>query len=248
MEPGDPVFLWTTGTHPIYKRGILGFGYVTDYAQSSFPDNEGDDYWFEAADRDSVIYRVPVDIPLRLSNPLTNEELHAVGIRDLEVQRQMQGANPSWVSKKQLAKIEQLYGPFPPFTESRQPVHVSMHGAGFGPPMQNKLVETAAMEEVKHIWGAQGWDHQDVSGDKMGWDITFTRGDETARVEVKGSGSDHPIVLLTTNEVRAAESIPDWLLVVVTDPRSRQAEASAVQSCRRPRCGSAIRFQGRPQE
>jgi len=56
----------------------------------------------------------------------------------------------------------------------------------------------------------------DVSLQKVGWDITFTRGVEERHVEVKGVSGRRPSVLLTRNEVDKAASDPLWSLVVVT--------------------------------
>ncbi|NMM24181.1 MAG: DUF3883 domain-containing protein [Phycicoccus sp.] len=51
---------------------------------------------------------------------------------------------------------------------------------------------------------------------KVGWDITFTRGLDERHVEVKGVSGRRPSVLLTRNEVDKAAGDPLWSLVVVT--------------------------------
>ncbi|MCY7402636.1 MAG: DUF3883 domain-containing protein [Nocardioides sp.] len=61
-----------------------------------------------------------------------------------------------------------------------------------------------------------GWEYDDVSMQKVGWDITFTRGADERHVEVKGVSGPHPSVLLTRNEIDKAASDPLWWLVVVT--------------------------------
>jgi hypothetical protein len=215
IEPGDVALLWTTGTHPIYRRGIWGWGHVTDYTQTTLSDDEGDAYWFDQLDRESVKYQASVDI--LIGNPLLDDDLRASGIDDLEVQRQKQGSNPSWVSKAQLARIEHLRGAVPPFTEGGQTITVRRGGAGFGTPKQNKLIEAAAMNLVKNLYRSRQWDCKDVSDENLGWDITFTRDDQIAHVEVKGVGGARPVALLTANELHAAEVDDDWILVVVTN-------------------------------
>jgi hypothetical protein len=131
---------------------------------------------------------------------------NGTGITDLEVQEIAQMSNPSWVSKEQLARLEPLLEEWPEPVEPEEEITVSGGGAGFGKPLQNLLVEEAAMDAVIDYYGKE-WRHNDLSADKVGWDITFThkQSREVYRVEVKGVTGGRPIVLLTTNEIRAAE-------------------------------------------
>lgn len=94
---------------------------------------------------------------------------------------------------------------------------VTNNGAGFGDAKQNAVVEAAAMAAVLEFYG-DDWESKDVSPYKVGWDITFTHktGPESYKVEVKGVSGSQPIVLLTANELRAAEAEPEWILAVVT--------------------------------
>jgi len=48
-----------------------------------------------------------VSIPFR-DEPVTADEVRARGMTDLEVLRIPQGANPSWVSRDQLAILDEL--------------------------------------------------------------------------------------------------------------------------------------------
>lgn len=48
-----------------------------------------------------------LDIPL-FASALTDADLRAAGVDDLEVQRMPAGSNPSWVSKQQWDRIETL--------------------------------------------------------------------------------------------------------------------------------------------
>ena len=51
--------------------------------------------------------RVEVDVAL-MDEPVTDAELKAAGITDLEVQRQPFAANPSWLRRDQLSAVEEL--------------------------------------------------------------------------------------------------------------------------------------------
>lgn len=55
-----------------------------------------------------------------------------------------------------------------------------------------------------------------MSLDKVGWDLTFTRGSEERHVEVKGVSGRKPSVLLTRNEVDTAATDPLRSLPVLT--------------------------------
>lgn len=93
-------------------------------------------------------------------------------------------------------------------------IFIGPGGAGFGDAVKNRVVELAAMRKVVEHF--EGWEHGDVSLQKVGWDITFTRGVEERHVEVKGVSGRRPSVLLARNEVDKAASDPLWSLVVVT--------------------------------
>jgi hypothetical protein len=90
MKAGDLVVLWVSGDGRAMARGIWGVGHVTGPVEET-----------------ATEVFVPVDIPL-VAAPLTDADLRAAGVDDLEVQRMPAGSNPSWVSKEQLARIEPL--------------------------------------------------------------------------------------------------------------------------------------------
>jgi hypothetical protein len=90
MQPGDRVVLWVSGDGRWMARGIWGIGHVTGAVDGT-------------ADRPSV----PMDIPI-FASALTDADLRAAGIGDLEVQRMPAGSNPSWVSMQQWEAIEVL--------------------------------------------------------------------------------------------------------------------------------------------
>ena len=222
MEPGHKVILWVSGDSKVMDRGIWGIGWVTGYVQDTVHDVDPDEetFWHREEDRLAVTNDITVDIPL-FDEAVTAVELVALGITDLEVQIQAQSSNPSWVSKEQLVRLEPLVGEWTDEVEYEEEVTVSQHGAGYGDPLQNMVVEEAAMEAVIDFY--DGWRVDDVSLDKVGWDLTFThkKTGEVAKVEVKGLSGDRPMVLLTANEIRAAEEEADWVLAVVTRALSK---------------------------
>lgn len=93
-------------------------------------------------------------------------------------------------------------------------IFIGPGGAGFGDAVQNRAVELAAMRKVVEHF--EGWVPSDVSLQKVGWDITFTRGAEERHVEVKGVSGRRPSVLLTRNEMERAANDALWSLAVVT--------------------------------
>lgn len=100
--------------------------------------------------------------------------------------------------------------------ETSSTIAVGAWGAGFGDPATNRQVELAAEDAVQHHYEADGWTITRVAHLKCGWNLTATRYDEQRHLEVKGVSSSMPSVLLTRNELRTAETDPDWSLAVVT--------------------------------
>jgi hypothetical protein len=109
----------------------------------------------------------------------------------------------------------------PPETRGDAPdvtevISVSPAGAGYGDPLTNAKVERVAMDAVASAYVDRGWTAEDVSVQKVGWDITMRRADEELHIEVKGVSGSKPTVLLTRNEYTTAEADPFWRLAVVT--------------------------------
>lgn len=218
MAEGQRVVLWAGGNGKRIARGLWGLGHVTGPTYDFIPDDlEPEDigYWLDKATKAAHDNVVPVDIPL-LGTPITDSDLRAAGIDDLEVQVQAQGSNPSWISKEQLARLWPLLPEWPDPSEADEEVTVSSRGAGLGSPVQNRVVELAAVRAVRAVYEQEGWRVQDVSHEKCGWDLTCTRDREVVKAEVKGVSGDRPVVLLTANELIAAEAHENWTLVVVT--------------------------------
>lgn len=89
MQPGQRVVFWVSA-HP--RRGVWGLGRIVG----------------PVSDDDGQLH-VPVHIPL-LAEPLTAATLAAVeGLQSMEVFRSPQQANPSWVTKAELALIDSLF-------------------------------------------------------------------------------------------------------------------------------------------
>ncbi len=102
MTPGDRVVLWVSGDGRRVARGIWGLGWVTGAVR---------DVTGEGTARTTK--EVPLHLPL-LRRGVLEEEIRSAGVDDLEVLRQPQGSNPSWVSKDQLSAIAHLCGAWPP--------------------------------------------------------------------------------------------------------------------------------------
>jgi Protein NO VEIN, C-terminal/EVE domain len=214
MQVHDRILFWKSGDQEGHPRGIWGIGHVTGEAHDVVETDPG--YWLDDDARRKVTYSVPVYIPL-FDEAVTEADLRAAGIDDLEVQKMPGGSNPSWLTAEQLDRIDALLGDWPDLPELTEELTVSDRGAGFGSIDQNRAVEDAAMAAVVATYESEGWDVEDVSADKLGWDLACTHPDgSTAKVEVKGVSGNRPIVLLTANEIRAGREEPDWVLAVVT--------------------------------
>ena len=88
IRPGHRVLFWVTA-HP--RRGIWGAGRVTG----------------EVTEHDGAL-QVRVHIPL-FAAPVTAAELLPIdGLRSMEVFRSPQQANPSWVSREEMAVLAPL--------------------------------------------------------------------------------------------------------------------------------------------
>ncbi|WP_326563867.1 DUF3883 domain-containing protein [Micromonospora peucetia] len=151
----------------------------------------------------------------------------------MEIFRQPQMGNPLFVTKEELAALDEHLPP--------QPVKVTVtaFGAGFGNPVTNAHVEAAAMEAVTRDYEDRGWVVKDVSKANLGWDLICTSPDgDVEKVEVKGVSGLRPIILLTPNEERAARVESGWRLAVVTkaltDPELLNVGAETARSSCRP--------------
>jgi hypothetical protein len=111
MRPGDKVVFWLSGPGTGgLTRGVWGLGHVVAEAEAWVDAERG--WWLDDAARQALRARVEVDVPL-LEHPLAAAELRAAGITDLEVQRVPQGSNPSFLSRPQLAAVQELLPDWP---------------------------------------------------------------------------------------------------------------------------------------
>lgn len=111
MAPGDRVLFWVSGDgRSGFARGVWGLGQVVAEAEAWSESGRG--FWRAADGHHGIRARVEVDIAL-LDEPVTDTDLRTAGVDDLEVQRQPFAANPSWVSKDQLAALHSLLPPWP---------------------------------------------------------------------------------------------------------------------------------------
>lgn len=93
-------------------------------------------------------------------------------------------------------------------------------GAGFGSPVENKLVEAAAVQAVVNHYQTGGWWVRSVERDKCGFDLECTKGAVVEQVEVKGVSGTELCFVITAGEVRQARENPKFVLVVVTSALS----------------------------
>src|SRR4051812_46911364 len=99
MRPGQQVIFWVSGDGRRLARGIWGVGRVVGPARETVAES----------DPRAAVYEVALDVPLLPpGQEISAADLVAVGITDLEVQRQAFMSNPSWVSRRQLAAVQRL--------------------------------------------------------------------------------------------------------------------------------------------
>ena len=105
MTPGDPIVFWVSG--PVrgrFGRGIWGAGRVTGPVREVVEESP---HWLDQHGRDRVRSAIDVDLTLT-DEPVLVADLLAFGVDDLEVQRAPWGPNPSWLSRRQWAVVQQL--------------------------------------------------------------------------------------------------------------------------------------------
>lgn len=80
---------------------------------------------------------------------------------------------------------------------------------------QRRAVELRAVGVVTSRLEERGWDVEDISSQKRGYDLHATRGEEERHVEVKGTIGSGASVILTRNEVRHARADPAHAVLAV---------------------------------
>ena len=105
-------------------------------------------------------------------------------------------------------------------------------------PESRSKVENAAIEEVQRLLTAGGWEHSDVSGENLGWDIGAKKPNHRSlRIEVKGLSGPIATVELTRNEYEhlliddGSKMADRFVVAIVTeavDQRRRKLQAFSV--------------------
>lgn len=230
FEPGQRALLWMAGPeNGAAPRGIWGIGYID--GELSATDGMRGRYWSDDAKAAAVRWYVNTDIEiLDPDERIHVEELRSVpGLADIEIIRQPQTSNPSWVTKEELALIESAFLEWPEAQDDPGvPVVVGPGGAGFGDAVQNRIVEAAAMNAAtQHYEDQFDATVRDVHKQNLGYDLTaLIDEDKEWHVEVKGVSGSKPTVLLTRNEIRAAREDSFWELIVVTRALSENPQVT----------------------
>lgn len=90
------------------------------------------------------------------------------------------------------------------------------HGGGFSKAEMNRQVESAAISFVTQQYETEGWKVTSVEDAKCGYDLYCVKGSVEKHVEVKGVQGTALSFIITANEVRQAETDPDFVLGVIT--------------------------------
>jgi hypothetical protein len=146
-------------------------------------------------------------------------------LRGCEIFRAPQMSNPAFLTRNEFKALRKLHQGWVRGTVAREidedeGAVLTGRGAGFGTPEQNKKVEDAAMRAVAQDLRAQGFEVQDVSARKLGWDLTAiprTTEEDLRLIEVKGVSGSRPRILLTRREHASAAHDERWELAVVTN-------------------------------
>lgn len=230
MKPGQPVVFWVSGPRDgdVVFRGVWGIGTLTTPAED-FPGMSAKEakasLWRDAFRATEPGWGVGTEITL-MDDPIPSAIVQAdPALASCEIFRAPQMSNPAFLTRAEFKALRSLHGRWergaiPRETDGDGPVVLTGRGAGFGTPEQNRKVEAAAMREVTRELRAQGFDVEDVSARKLGWDLTAiprTTDQDLRLIEVKGVSGAQPRILLTRREHATAACDERWELAVVTD-------------------------------
>lgn len=245
MEPGDRVVLWMTGSEGADPQpGIWAVGHVTgapEWAVGNADFDEDANFWIDVDKGVQAQLFAPISLEF-LEPPAPRSSVRAhTALQSMEVFTQAQMSNPVFISVEEMQAIEHLVSSWPTYggpvpTE----LVVGASGAAFGDSLTNLVVEMAAMGEVSAWYEARQWSVEDVSADKVGWDLTCrSLAGEVHKVEVKGVSGKLEKCLLTRNELKTAKADPAWRLGIVTQalshaPRLRFVSAGDVLAKAQP--------------
>jgi hypothetical protein len=248
MTPGDPIVFWVSGSaKATLSAGVWGVGYVTApvnvevTGELEAPDVIADDgYWLDLDAKRGARIFVKTNIQM-LETPITRDRIRLVTeLSNIEPLRQPQMSNPNWLNTTEWAALQDLLGEFALAPADPAEVGAWLDAAETQQPdpFTRRIIEVGAVAFVIEHLGEFGWEVEDVQGQNVGWDLTARRASEVARIEVKGRGLDSSAVLLSTNEIRAAQIESGWELAVVTgvltSPKLSWYDSQAVLSVAEP--------------
>lgn len=84
-------------------------------------------------------------------------------------------------------------------------------------PDLRRQVEQAAVDHVTACLVDEGWEVESVETDRCGYDLRCTRGKVERHVEVKGTASEHPGFIITSQELACSVGDPSFELWIVTN-------------------------------
>lgn len=229
MANGQPAVLWVSGSKARkVTPGIWGAGHIvgpSEWNAWMSDDNPDTGHWLDLRKMQKAEFSVPLNIEL-LPSPVSREQFKSDKIlAGVEVIRQPQGSNPSFLTKREFASLWRLISNWPDAPEDPgSVVTVGKSGAGFGNSETNAIVEERAMEAVRKHFQALGYLIEDVSAKNLGWDMTVSRnkGVDERHIEVKGVSGDTQKVLLTKNEMLNAKTNQKWELAIVTSALTKR--------------------------
>jgi hypothetical protein len=218
-QPGDRVVFWVSGTLPKeVEPGIWGVGWVVSRVHPAAVTGADEEYWRDSRARSRVRYALRVDIRLQKGLIVGPKELrHDPVLSGIEVLTMPRGSNPSYLTVEQWSALQ-------PYLDGIELSELPLGAPDEvdelieAPELSTRLlIEESAVETVRAWLDENGWAVEDRQRDAVGWDLTATRGSETALVEIKGRSGNSVDVVLTPNEFRAAQRHDNWELAVVTD-------------------------------
>lgn len=111
MAPGQAVALWVGGTSRVHPAGVLGIGTVTGPCVPSTEEQGAAEqgYWLNRRAARQTRLLAQVDVPL-WSTPVHAHVCRThPALKDLEVLRQANGSNPTFLTPDQLAAVQELH-------------------------------------------------------------------------------------------------------------------------------------------
>lgn len=249
MRIGDPIVLWVAaGPRRRATPGVWGVGHVVGRARGEAfipedpegveasandplvapglvvgtpADEEPPDigYWLDALAASRAKYGVPVDIPLLLE-PLAKAAIAAdPGLSRIEVLRQPQMGNPSWLNKEQWALLLALLpeGSWEPMNSNDIERLRTLDSEAAPDPVTRDALDTLSMAAVMLDLRDNGWWFSEAAPkDDQPWDLTAERDGVVRHLRIVGTTLHEPHVSLLPWEHAAARDVAYWELAVVT--------------------------------